>query len=229
MNKLKQYVWVWEWFAAAILVSFAITSVIRTEFLVFAFGCIFIIFGLFRVVPLIKTTESKLMKWLTFAEMMIEVFAGVALFVWSNKMNGTNGEEASPLFGYIVGAVLYIRGFMHFLGTSVKNEPTTFVGFLVNIALITVATIIISKGGFSPKALAWFFFAVIMICFGFLIWRGYVDYRNYRGNLVGESKTKKMKKSKEKEEEVSNPTSDEIKINIIPQEPEEKEKPRAEL
>ena len=189
---LKQYVWVWEWFAAAILISFAITAVIKNEFLVYAFGAIFVIFALFRIVPLIQTTDSKLIKWLNFLEMLIDVAAGVCLFAFSEKI-----KEAQNLFGYIVGGVLYLRGVMHFLATSIKSEPTTLTHFVINIALISVGAVIIARGGFSAKALAWFFFAVIVICVLALIWRGTVDYKNYRGNLVGEAKTKKLKKAKE--------------------------------
>lgn len=208
---LKQYVWVWEWFAAAILISFAITAVIKNEFLVYAFGAIFIVFALFRVIPLIRTTESKLIRWLTFLEMLIDVAAGVCLFAFAEKL-----KDAQNLFGYIVGGILYLRGVMHFLATSIKSEPTTLTHFVINIALISVGAVIIARGGFNPQALAWFFFGVIVICVLVLIWRGIVDYKNYRGNLVGEAKTKKIKKVKEKEAEPL-PTSDEIKINIIPQ------------
>ena len=62
MKKIKQYVWVFEWFAAAILLAFAITSVIKNEFLIYAFAAIFMVFAVFRVVPLVKTTSSKLIK-----------------------------------------------------------------------------------------------------------------------------------------------------------------------
>lgn len=208
---LKQYSWVWEWFAAAILISFAITAVIRNEFLVYAFGSIFIIFALFRIIPLIKTTESKLIKWLNFLEMLIDVGAGLCLFIFAEKLNGTQN-----IFGYIVGGILYLRGVMHFLATSIKSEPTTMTHFVINIALISVGAVIIARGGFNAKALAWFFFSVIVICVIALIWRGSVEYKSYRGNLVGNAKTKKLKKVKEKEIETQ-PTSDEIKINIIPE------------
>ena len=222
MRKLKQYIWVFEWFAAAILIASAITTFVKAELIYYMFGSIFIIFGLFRVIPLIKTTESKLMKWLTFFEMLIDLVAGGLLFVLSNQQ-----KFDSPIFGYIVGAILYLRGFMHFLATSVKSEPTTIIGFLTNIILITLGTIIVFNGGFSLATFKWVFAVILIICVIVLILRGSFDYRNYRGNLVGTSKTKKIK-AEISDEVNTNPTSDEIKINIIPEEKQE-DRPQAEL
>lgn len=212
MGKLKQYIWVWEWFASAILIAFAITTLVKEDLIYYMFGSIFIIFGFFRVVPLIRTTESKLIKWLSFSEMIVDVAGGALLFVFSSRQ-----QYDSPLFGYLVGAVLYFRGFMHFLATSIKSEPTTFLGFLVNIILLTLGTIIIFNGGFSITTFKYIFAVILIICVALLIWRGTVDYRNYRGNLVGSSKTKKLNKAIEKEKN-TNPTSDEIQITIIPEE-----------
>lgn len=222
MNKVKQYAWVLEWFAGAILIAFAITSLVKQELIYYLFGSLFVIFGLFRVVPLVKTTESKLIKWLTVFEMIIDCAAGVLLFYFSSKQ-----QFDKPIFGYLVGIVLYLRGFMYFLATSLKSEPSTFLGFGTSITLLTLGTIIVFNGGFSLNTFKWVFFVVLIICVAFLIWRGAVDYRNYRGNLVGTSKIKKIKKEKEKEVE-TNPTSDEIKINIVPEQ-DEAERPSVEL
>ena len=211
MKKLKQYVWVFEWFAAAILVAFAITAVIKNEFLIYAFASIFLVFAIFRVVPLVKTTSSKLIKWLSVGEMLVDVAVAMCLFIFSEEI-----QEKGNLFGYLVGGVLFLRGFMHFFATSLKGEPTTYLGFLVNIGLVSVGSAVIARGGFNITALAWFFFGVMVICVAVLIWRGVIDYRNYRGNLVGEHATKKIKKVEEKEAE-TNPTSDEIKVTIVPE------------
>lgn len=211
MSKLKQYFWVGEWFASAILIAFAITSLVKEELIYYLFGSLFVIFGLFRVIPLIKTTESKLIKWFSFSEVLVDIVVGVLLFVFS-----TNKNFDSPIFGYMIGAVLYLRGFMHFFATSLKSEPSTLVGFFTGIILLTVGTIIVFNGGFTISTFKWFLAVALIICVILLIWRGCIDYRNYRGNLVGTSKTKKLKKAKELEAE-TNPTSDEIKINIVPE------------
>lgn len=211
MSKLKQYFWVGEWFASAILIAFAITTLVKEELIYYLFGSLFVIFGLFRVIPLIKTTESKLIKWFSFSEVLVDIVVGVLLFVFS-----TNKNFDSPIFGYLIGAVLYLRGFMHFFATSLKSEPSTLVGFFTGIILLTVGTIIVFNGGFTISTFKWFLMVALIICVILLIWRGCIDYRNYRGNLVGTSKTKKLKKVKELEAE-TNPTSDEIKINIVPE------------
>ena len=194
---MKKYIWVFEWITVALLTSLAIITVVNPKVLLFAFGIIFIIFGLLRIVPLIKTTDSKLIKWLILVETIIDVVVGgfLLICVFKNKVLDDNN-----IFGYAIGLVIYFRGFMHFLSTSVKNEPSTFVGFLVNIGFLTVSTVIISNGGINQVTFSWIFFTLVLICAIILALKGYKDYGNYRGNLYGQSKFKKIKV----EENVSN-------------------------
>ena len=60
------------------------------------------------------------------------------------------------------------------------------------------------------------FYSSINYLYSLLIRRGCVDYRNYRGNLVGTSKIKKMKNEIITEIE-TNPTSEQIQINGVPE------------
>ena len=85
MKIIKNYIWVFEWIVSAILIALAITLLVNQELIYYFLGSIFIIFGLCRCIPLIKTTESKLMKWFCLAEMIVDVAGGILLFVFSNK------------------------------------------------------------------------------------------------------------------------------------------------
>lgn len=211
MNKIKQYLWVFEWIISAILIAVAIVTIINQELIYYIFGSIFIIFGLFRIFPLVKTTESTFIKWVILAELIIDIIIGVILFVMSNKTSFD-----SKLFGYLIGSVLYLRGFIHFFATSIKSEPSSIIGFVTNIVLLTLGTIIIFNGGFSLNTFKWIFTVVLIICVTLLIWRGCIDYRNYRGYLVGSSKLKMMKKELINQTETF-PTSEELEITIVPE------------
>ena len=106
-NFFSKYVWVFEFTGAAILIVFGIIMKAFPISLLYIVGMIFIIMGLFRVVPLIKTTESKVAKWMFIVEIVLNVVAGgYLIFV------GTKGEDnLGKIFGYIIGIVLYLRAF----------------------------------------------------------------------------------------------------------------------
>ena len=216
---LKKYVWVVEWIATALLIVLGIIAVVEKTILLYTFGILFIILGLFRIIPLLKTTSSKLVKWLLFGETLVDILSGGVLLFLAIK-----NSETGNYVGYIIGGVLYLRGFIHFLSTSLKDEPSNLVNFFFHIVLITIGTIVITKGGFDKVLLAWLFLIVIAICALILAIKGYRDYSNYRNNLSCESKLKKLdgevskdkSKKDKKTDDMEAPTSDEIKINIIP-------------
>mgnify|MGYP004531705249 CR=1 FL=1 len=212
--KLKKYMWVVEWVAVALLMCLAIFAVIKEELYLYMFSLLFIIFGLFRIIPLIKTTESKLVKIFISIETVVDLVVGILILLAT--IYDWNFVKGTSLLGILIGGVIYLRGFIYFLGTTVKDEPSDFMGFITNIALITIATVIICKGGFNTTILSWMLFVIIfIICVIFSI-KGYKGFKSYRGSIVGESKIKKIK-SKEKKEpkEKKMPTSDEIKNDII--------------
>jgi len=214
---MKKYIWIFEWIATALLLVLGIVVVVETTILLYTFGILFIIFGLFRLIPLIKTTESKLVKWLIFSETVIALIpGGILLF------DAVKGNETGVYIGYIIGGVIYLRGFVHFLSTSLKNEPSNLLNFFFHIILLTIGTIIFVKGGFDKTLLSWIFLGIIVLCAIILGIKGYKDYYNYRGSIVGESKLKELNKeeksNKKKSETKEAPTSEEIKINILPEE-----------
>lgn len=216
---LKKYVWVVEWITTALLIVLGIIAVVEKTILLYTFGILFIIFGLFRIIPLLKTTNSKLVKWLLFGETIIDILSGGTLLFLAIK-----NAETGNYIGYIIGGVIYLRGFIHFLSTSLKDEPSNLVNFFFHIIMLTIGTVVITKGGFDKNLLAWLFLIVIVICAIILGVKGYRDYNNYRNNLSCESKLKKLNKEESKSDKkkdkktdgVEAPTSEEIKINIIP-------------
>ncbi len=209
MKALKKYNWLLEWISAALLLAMGIVVVIESQIVLYITGAIFVFMGVLRIVPLIKTTEDKLMKYLQTAEVVIEVLCGAYLFYM-----GSQKQEVGRVYGYIVGGVFYLRGFTHFIATSLRGEPNTKINFFANMVLLTLGVFIISYGKIDSKLMAWIIFAALIICVIFLSIKGVKDYTNYRGTLVSEHHTKKIKKAKKEETVETNPTAEEIKIDI---------------
>ena len=75
----KKYLWLFEFIGAAIILGVGLVCKFVPAVLYFIVGIIFVFLGLFRIIPLVKTTEDKLLKWFYAGEMIIEVAAGVVL------------------------------------------------------------------------------------------------------------------------------------------------------
>lgn len=208
MKALKRYNWLLEWISAALLLAMGIVVAIEQQIILYMTGIIFVFMGVLRVIPLIKTTEDKLMKYLFGAEVIIEVLCGAFLIYM-----GTEGKSVGKVYGYIVGGVFYLRGFTHFLATSLRDEPSSKVNFFANMLILTLGVFLIAYGKINSKMMGWIIFGILMICVVFLCIKGIKDYTNYRGNLVTEHKTKKLKKLEVKTIE-TNPTSEEINVDI---------------
>ena len=215
-NFFSKYVWVFEFTGAAILIVFGIIIKAFPISLLYIVGMIFIIMGLFRVVPLIKTTESKVAKWMFIVEIVLNVVAGgYLIFV------GTKGEDnLGKIFGYIIGIVLYLRAFLYFFTTIIKKEPTDNIMFFTHIVFITFGSLIIGNGGFNINVLSWFLLVLAILSALLIAFRGYGDYRNYRFQLSISEKTKKI----DVQEGLDAPTKDEIsEIGEINENPPHKE------
>lgn len=215
MKSLKKYSWLLYFISASILLALGILFIFETKVVIYLMGILFIIFGVSRLVPLFKTIYDKLMKWLFVFEIIIEVICGSVLIYIASKDN-----TIGPVFGYIVGGVFYIRGFMHFFATSMREEPNSLISFLFHMAILTSGVLIIANGNVNSKAVSIILAVLLFICFLFQVFKGIKEYKNYRGILVSENLTKKIKKQKQIDTVKELPTSDEISINI----PEENDK-----
>src|SRR5690554_5757900 len=111
-NFFKKYLFVFEFIAIAILLAVGIYLVVVPEVFLYIVGIALIIFGLYRVIPLVKTTEDKLMKFIYIAEVLLNIAAGVLLV-----LEGTKDEPNRDLLRYVIGSVLYLRGFLYFFST----------------------------------------------------------------------------------------------------------------
>lgn len=230
---IKKYMWLWEIIGAALILSLSIIVVTMNSVLAMIVGIIFIFLGLLRIVPLVQTTEDKVLKWCYGIETILEIGVGIVLVVASSLEKDNSFQEFVYKYcGYFIGAVLYLRGFTFFFGTNVRHEEYPVIYFVVHIVLITLGTAILVRGRMDMKDLAWFIFAIGMVTTLFVGYNGALGYKNYRNNEASKRTTKKVKKVKEDKDKKEAPTSDEIKedkieIDKIPEQ--EKEKDQATL
>lgn len=220
----EKYVWVFEFVGAAILIAFGLVMKFVPISLLYIVGTIFIILGLFRVFPLVKTTKDKVMKWIFSGEIVLNIIVGAYLIYLGTK--GIN--NLGKIFGYLIGAVLYLRAFIYFFATTIRKETTDTMMFFSHIVFITFGSLIIGNGGFNLNTLSWFILALAIISALFIAFRGYKDYRNYRFQLVIKESTKEITGKKEKNTEeniIKAPSKDESnKKDTVIGDPEKEEK-----
>ena len=198
----SKYVWVFEFIGAAILVAFGIVMKLIPISLLYIVGTIFIVMGLFRIVPLLKTTKDKLAKWMFAGEIVLNIAAGGYLIYI-----GTKGEaDLGKIFGYIIGIILYLRALIYFFTTVLRKEATDNMMFITHIVFITFGSLIIGNGGFNIKTLSWLLLVLAILSAILISVRGHTDYRNYRFQLSINETTKNISKK----EGLEAPTKDEI-------------------
>lgn len=205
----ERYVCWFEWIGAAIIIIFGVVMKVNPITLFFIVGAIFIIMGIFRAIPLIRTTSDKLTKWLFAVEILLEVGTGAYLIYLSFK----DENQLGKVFGYLIGGVLYLRALIYFISTVLRKEPTDTMMFFAHIVFITFGSLIIGNGGFDINTLSWFILILALISALFIAIKGYKDYRNYRGQLVINDVTKKLVVNVEEEKEAEKkemPTDSEI-------------------
>ncbi|HEY8444654.1 MAG TPA: hypothetical protein VIK94_00845, partial [Bacilli bacterium] len=131
----KNYLWLWEFIAVAFVLAIGIVAKFIPDILIIIIGITFIVLGIFRIIPLLKTTKDRLLKGIYAGEIFISIFAGaVLIYLYYQK------EELNKTFGYIIGAVLYLRALIYFYGTILRHEESDFFQFILHIVLITLGT-----------------------------------------------------------------------------------------
>ena len=211
-KKLAKYAWLFEMIGCALLIGLGIIMKFIPSVLLVLVGLIFFVLGLFRIVPLLKTTDDKLLKILYAAELFIDMGAGIALFIIGIKNKSDSIDDLKKVFGYIIAGILYLRGFVYLFAVSFKKESAKIWLFFIHIGLITLATVIIARGGFTLTTLGWVLLALSILSAIFVGVDAIKKYSNYRNEEYARKKTQDIKAKEEKKEDA--PTADEIQIRI---------------
>lgn len=211
-KKLAKYAWLFEMIGCALLIGLGIIMKFIPSVLLVLVGLIFFVLGLFRIVPLLKTTDDKLLKILYALELFIDMGAGIALFIIGIKNKSDSIDNLKQVFGYIIAGILYLRGLVYLFAISFRKENAKIWLFFVHIGLITLATVIIARGGFTLTTLGWVLLALSILSAIFVGVDSIKKYSNFRNEEYARKKTQDIKTKEEKKEDA--PTADEIQIRI---------------
>lgn len=201
----KKYLWLFEFIGVALIIGLGVVILAVHSVLMVIVGSAFIIFGLMRLVPLIKTTDDKIAAILFSVEILVNIIIGIVMIFLTTR---EDSQDLGAVFGYLIGAVLYLRGLIYFFTTGVRKEETDGMNFLVHVGLFTLAVIIIARGGFERETLAWVIFGLAIISSLFIGLDGYSNYNQYRHQYRSAVLTKKATKERQKDDVL--PTSEEI-------------------
>lgn len=189
----KKYAWLFEFIGAALILALGVLVKINDEVLYLIVGLVFVILGLFRVIPLLKTTDDKLLRWIYLAEVIVNVVVGVILMVLYFKKTTDQGK----LLGYLIGGVVYLRALIFFFATTLRKESSDVTKFVTHIALITLGSIIIAQGGFDQAKLALVILIMASLATVVIAFNGYSNYNKYRHEYRTVEKSKEITPTKE--------------------------------
>jgi len=208
-NLFKKYLFVFEFLAVAILLTVGIYLLIEPRLFLYIVGLALIIFGLYRVFPLVKTTKDNLMKIILTFEVILNIIAGIILFLEGRKGNDYNKN----LLRWIIGGVFYLRGFLYFFGTVLRKESTDYIKFFTSIAIFTLGTGMLFKNFLNDEIMSYIFLVVCILTSIFLSISGIGHYKNYRFEQLAKDETRKaFAKQKENLQEDKTPLQDPIPI-----------------
>lgn len=179
---IKKYMWFIEWILASILAIIGIITIFEKTILLYMFSVMFIIFGCLRFINIFKNKSSNLLKWLLIVETILDVFSGGTILLLAIK-----NVEIGNIVGYIIGGVLYLRGFTHFLSISLETKKTNMIVFFTNMILLTLGTFVLSKKGMDINSLSWLFFGLMMMSTIILGFKGYNDFDKFKTDLISEA------------------------------------------
>ncbi len=206
----SKYLWLIEFISVALLVSLGIVILFvlkgNEKILYIPFGVLFTVLGLIRFVPLLKTTDDKVLKWMNAIELTIDLLAGIFLIVFAFIKN--DKLDLGNSLGFIVSALLILRAIVYFYSTSIRKQSTTIFMFVFHVVLIISGSIFVGMGGFNTEDVKYVVFALCVLCALYLSIDGYKKYSNYRSLEYAKNKSKEIVI----EEEVKNeaPSADEI-------------------
>jgi uncharacterized membrane protein HdeD (DUF308 family) len=181
MKALKQYTWVLSIIGAALLIGLALfLEFANGEDIVVPFiGGLIIISAGIRLVPFIKTQKSDLIKTVNIMEITIDVAIGLALILIQLVLLDEN-SDMGPVFGYLIGVYLMLRGSVHFFGISQGKEVSDMPIYFFHIAALIVGSLVFFSGDFEPALLIHIILAFSVIAGGYFSYNGYKGYKVYR-------------------------------------------------
>lgn len=206
-NPLKNYKFWFKLIGGVILLIFTIAMVLpanktlREQLVVGVFGGIVLVYGLYRIFPLVKTLDKKWSKILCLIEIILDIVVGVMMLVGGFTFNSEETKFTTFMvsnFRYFLGAVVYLRGLIYCITSIIICEKSDWKQFIANIACLTFGVVIFVRDDFGASNLAWVMIVLSGLSGAYLVGEGGFDYGNYRKNF----KEARDGDKKEKDDEV---------------------------
>lgn len=147
VNPLLQYKFWFKVFAAVLLIVFGILALVNpnnsaTAIVLLFVGGVFVLYSLFRIVPVIKSVKNKYAIILNVCEIVLMALIGGCI-IWSGiESFGTANVTKFAGFCYkhfniLVATVFWVRGVVYFVSTVLFHEDTTKLQFFVHLFAIS--------------------------------------------------------------------------------------------
>lgn len=209
MKKLfKNYGWIFKFIAAGLILALGIVFkfILNDDAQVFVLvltGLVLLIFGLFRIIPLVKTLKNKTLKIMNIIEVSVNIIIGLLMLYFAFFQEGKLGN----LYGYLLGGVFYLRGLVYFVSVVLVHENTSPIQFWFHIGFLTLGVVMFFNGDISTETIVWIIFGLSILVAGYLSFDGGAHYKRYRYEL-NPIKVKSKDKKKKTEDVIVDPVID---------------------
>lgn len=168
-------------------------------------GAVVVIFGIARIIPLIRTQISGSAKLTVVIEIIMDILLGAFLFFAAVQLQRDPesglGKFVDSYYRFFLGFVLYAKGVFYFIITSLLNEKTTKFEFWMHILIMTLGVVIFAID-FDASRLALVIAIICLLASLVLIAVSGSSYYNYRKSIHKPTeKTKNTQDEIAKEEE----------------------------
>lgn len=202
----KTYGWILKFIAAGLILALGIVFkfILKDDakmFVLLLTGVVLLLFGLFRVIPLIKTLNNKILRVLNIIEVAVNIIVGAVMLFFAF----TEGGDLGNIYGYLLGGVFYLRGLVYFVSVVLVKEQTNPLHFWFHLAILTLGVAIFFNGDISTETIVWLIFAISIIVAGYLSFDGGGHYKRYRYET---NPVKVKTKTKKQEDAIVDPVID---------------------
>lgn len=223
-SPIKNYKFWIKIFARVLLVILGVLLLAKNDWaekiILFFTGGVFVVYSVYRIIPLIKTLEKGLSKVLAIVEIIVDLIIG-ALLCYLATTKGDSDFTAKVLKHYniLIAVVLWFRGFIYFTQTCLVGEKTDKPKYFIHVAVFTLGSILfVTK--IDAEKIALGLAILTFICAAVIIGEGGMEYGKYRKTI----KAKREEKPLHEKEEVTEKMPE--KEPVVPvEEPKDTDKP----
>ena len=221
------YGWLLKFILAAILLGVGIYMVFADKVVYLITGVAIIVFSLLRIVPLVKTLKTELLRTINIVEIVHDTLMGAfMLYVALSGKDLANEPVWGGIYKWLLAIFFYLRGLVFFNSVVFLGEKTEIPKFWVHIGCLTLGAIIAVWPNFDYNVVGVFFLLISITGAAYLGYDGYGGYRKYREYSKALNEGKKAAEKPAEEKEVPDPEikKPEKEPEKVPEkEPEEKE------